>query len=476
MAGTASATTFVQIEDQPLNGRQKSLIAAAVLGTMLEFLDFFIVTFILTVIAQPWGLTIGQSAYLLLSASVGAIVGSVIGGALGDRYGRRRMFIATVLTFSLATGALALVPEGGWVLFGLLRFVVGLGVGGLAVVDIPLVQEFVPSRRRGLLGALVVTCIPLGLLVGAAGAAFLGPVIGWRGLVLLGLLPAGVSLYVRMSVPESPTWLIRRGEPEEAQRSVGRILGIPASEVILPVVEERPRARWSDLFRYHRSVLFTCVNSFGLQLPFYGIALWGPTLLALQLGATAAEAAFLYIFISLAGFVGRLLAAYASDRYGRRRTGVVAMGMATVFLAAAAIFNDVTWAGVALFFPLLLLASAFLDASFSVGLPYWSEMFPTEVRASGIGLAYGLGGLGKIIGPAVLVLISGAGTVLSPKATNAAIGPAFWFFAVFALIGAASYVWPAIEMKGRSLQEVDELLQRQVRTPEPVVRGATAAR
>jgi putative MFS transporter len=469
MAATGSSLAFVQIEQAPLNRRQKGLIAAAVLGTMLEFFDFFIVAFIISVISKPWGLTFGQSAFLLLTAGVGAIVGSIWCGALADRWGRRKVFIGTILTFSVATGALALVPEGGWVLFGILRFVVGLGVGGLIVVDVPLVQEFVPSRRRGFLGALVVVCIPLGSLLGSASAAFLGPAIGWRGLVLLGLLPALVSLYVRAVVPESPTWLIRQGRPDAARRSVGRILGIPAEQVIVPDAPDRPSISWTGLFRYRRSLAFTCVNSFAVQLPFYGISLWGPTLIALQLGVSAAHAAFLYIFISLAGFIGRLLAAGASDRFGRRVTGVTAMGGATVLLVGVAVAHDVTVGSVALLYPLLLLGWAFLDGAFAVGLPYWSEMFPTDARAGGVGVAYGIGGIGKIVGPAVLVMISGAGTALTPQATGAAIGPAFWLFAAFTLIAAATYVWPAIETKGRSLAELDELLERQVRPTKQAV-------
>lgn len=462
-AHPAQGSSFVQIDEGPLNRRQKGLIVAAVLGTMLEFFDFFIVAFILTVIAGPWNLTFGQSSFILLTAGVGAMIGSVSFGALADRFGRRKIFMTTILIFSLATGALATVPEGGWLLFGLLRFIVGLGVGGLIVVDVPLVQEFVPARRRGFLGALVVVFVPLGSLLGSASAAFLGPVIGWRGLVLLGLLPALVSLYVRVAVPESPTWLLRQNRPDEARHSVAWILGIRDEDVILPEIGTRPEARWRDMFKYRRSVLFTWANSLAVQMPYYGVSLWGPVLVAMELGVTPAHAAFLYIFINLAGFVGRIVGATASDRYGRRRTGMIAMSGATTALALIALFSGVSVGGISLLYPVLLVGWAFLDASFAVGLPYWSEMFPTDIRASGVGAAYGFGGLGKILGPAALAAISGAGTVLTPAATAEAIGPAFWFFAAFALIAAGSYVWPAIETRGKSMTELDAMHQLQVR-------------
>ncbi|WP_432937407.1 MFS transporter [Kribbella sp. CA-253562] len=464
MHTSAAGASFVQIDERPLNRRQKGLITAAVLGTMLEFFDFFIVAFVLTVISKPWNLTFGQSAFMLLTAGVGAILGSFAFGALADRYGRRRIFVTTILVFSIATGALALVPEGGWLPFGLLRFVVGFGVGGLIVVDVPLVQEFVPARRRGFLGALVVVFVPMGTLLGSAGAALLGPVVGWRGLVLLGLLPALVSIYVRMTVPESPTWLIRQGRPEEARRSVAWILGIKPEEVILPRSVEGTRSRWRDMFRYRRSVGFTWLNSLAVQVPYYGASLWGPTLIVMQLGVTPARAAFLYVFVSLSGFVGRVLGARASDRFGRRPTGFVAMaGASAAMILIAVLPGSAAIGGVALFYPILLIGWGFMDASFAVGLPFWSEMFPAQIRASGVGAAYGFGGLGKIAGPAALAFISGMGTVLTPAATAAAISPAFCFFAVFTLIAAGTYIWPALETKGKSLDEIEELHARQLR-------------
>ncbi len=124
-----NTVTFEQIDQSPMTRRQYSIMAAAILADMLEFFDFFLLGFILSFIVGPWELTYSQTAFLLLTSGVGAIVGGFAWGYIADRIGRRKVFIATVLTFSLATGALALVPEGGWILLGLLRFVVGFGVG-----------------------------------------------------------------------------------------------------------------------------------------------------------------------------------------------------------------------------------------------------------------------------------------------------------------------------------------------------------
>ena len=168
---------------------------------------------------------------ILLSSGVGAILGAFIWGRLADVIGRRKVFIATVLNFSIASGILAFTPDNGWIFLSIFRFFVGFGVGGLYVVDLPLVQEFVPTRMRGAIGGLVTACIPLGVMLASAIAAFLTPDIGWRGLFLVGLLPALFTLVVRAWVPESPHWLLSQGRREEARRSLAWALQVPAESL-----------------------------------------------------------------------------------------------------------------------------------------------------------------------------------------------------------------------------------------------------
>jgi putative MFS transporter len=161
-----------------------------------------------------------------------------------------------VLNFSLATGIMAASPDQyGWLFLAFCRCLVGIGVAGMVTVDLPLVQEFVRSSKRGWVGGLVTTTVSVGGALGAAAGAYLGPVIGWRGLFLIGLLPALLTLLIRAWVPESPRWLIRRGRPEEARRSIAWALQIDPNEIELPtVLEETPHTRWRELFRYPRSV------------------------------------------------------------------------------------------------------------------------------------------------------------------------------------------------------------------------------
>ena len=452
----SNVSTFEQIDETPMTKRQYGILVAAILADMLEFFDFFLLGFILSIIVVPWELTYLQTAFLVLTSGLGAIVGGFLWGYIADRIGRRRVFMATVLNFSLATGALALVPEGNWFLLGLLRFLVGLGVGGLYSVDLPLVQEFVPSSKRGLMGGLVGLCIPLGgIVLGSALSAFLAPTIGWRGLVLIGVLPALLSLYIRSSVPESPRWLINNGHREEAKRSIGWALEIPPEEVRLPAEVEVVETKWRELFRYPRSLAVSWLGNLGMQTATYGIVLWGPTLLVLVLGISPPQAAFLFIFVGLSAFVGRIVFAFVSELIGRRLTGgVVGFGAALFLLLAGVLPFDATIAGLSLFYLMMVIAYFFTDGGFALVGPYAAEVWPTNLRTTGMGSAYGFGGLGKIVGPAGLALIAGTSDIVTPEATTAALTPGFIFLACFGALAGVAYLL-GFETRGKSIEEID---------------------
>src|SRR5262245_22120346 len=239
-----------------LTGNQIKILTAAIIGDALEFFDYFLIGFVLAFLIGPWKLTFGQSAVVLMSSGIGAIIGAYVWGWLADRFGRRLVFIGTVLNFSLATGLLYFTPDNGWIYLTILRFFVGTGVGGLYSVDLPLVQEFMPSSKRGFIGGLVTCVIPLGVGLGAVLGAFMGS-DHWRLLFAIGVLPALLVLLVRIWVPESPRWLCRQGRYEEARKSLAWALQVEPHTLPLPRPDEYKvvKTNWFDLFKYPRSLL-----------------------------------------------------------------------------------------------------------------------------------------------------------------------------------------------------------------------------
>ena len=446
---------------QKLTLNQWKIVSAAILGDMLDFFDFFLIGYVLAFIVRAWHLSYLESGVILLAAGVGAIPGAFFWGWMADRIGRRKVFIATALNFSIATGAMAFTPDQyGWLILAFFRLLVGVGVAGLVAVDLPLVQEFVPSSKRGWIGGLVTSTVSIGGALGAACGAYLGPVIGWRGLFLVGLLPALFTLMIRAWVPESPRWLIRRGRREDARKSIAWALQKDPSEIELPEhLPEIEHTPWRELFKYPRSVALVCLTGLS-QTSGVGLALWAPTLLLLLLHTTAAEASFLMIWVGLSAFVGRIVCAFLADFVGRRGSGIFAClgGVATLILAGH--LSNLMIGSVSVFWLMLMAHSFFGGGSYTIIAPYMAEVWPAGLRASGMGLGYGVGNFGKIISPLGLALIVGGTDFVKPAASVGAIVPAMYFLAFWAALAAVAFLILGIETKGRSIEEIDESLAR----------------
>jgi MFS transporter, putative metabolite:H+ symporter len=440
-----------------LTGNQIKIVAAAIIGDMLEFFDYFLIGFVLAFIIKPWQLTFGQSAIILLSSGVGAILGAFIWGRIADVVGRRRVFVGTIINFSIATGILAFTPEHGWVFLSVFRFFVGFGVGGLYCVDLPLVQEFVPTRMRGFIGGIVTVFIPFGVMIASVLGAFLAPEIGWRGLFVIGLAPALFTLVIRAWVPESPHWLVSQGRAEEARRSLAWALQVPPESLPAPGASaKRPPTRWTDLLKYPRSMTVSWMASIGAQTAGYGVGLWGPTLFVLQLGVTPAYAAYLFIYITAAGILGRIAFSVMSEMIGRRTGGMLCGFGGAVCVAAAGVLHNVMLGGVSLFWLFIVIGDFFYDGGFAIIGPYMAEVWPTRLRTTGMGSAYGFGGLGKIIGPLGLALIVGSSNVVKPEVTVAAIPASFLFLAGWLVMCGLGFMLFGFETRHRSITALDE--------------------
>src|ERR1700749_1979104 len=229
------------IEKSPLTPRYYATIALVVMQEMFEFYDFFLVGYLVSVLAPGWHLTYGQSAMMLLSSGVGAIVGAMIGGQLADLVGRKRMIWGGGIIFALGAAGCALIPDGAWIQFSLLRLVVGAGWLAESPAQTPLVVEMTPTRHRTFVSSLMVVPVALGTMFAAMISASLLPIIGWRGVALTGGLPIISSLLILFIVPESVRWLLSRGRNEDARREAAKMLGVPESSISLPKGVETPR-------------------------------------------------------------------------------------------------------------------------------------------------------------------------------------------------------------------------------------------
>ncbi|HEV2186085.1 MAG TPA: MFS transporter [Stellaceae bacterium] len=468
---------------EKLTSNQWKIIATAGVGDMLDFFDFFLIGYVLAFILKEWHLTYGQSALILVSAGLGAVPGAFFWGWMGDIIGRRRVFILTALNVAFATGIMYFTPDqggwiAGWIFLAFFRFFVGFGNAGLIAVDIPLVQEFVPTYKRGWVAGLTTVLLPAGNVLGAISGAYLAPKIGWRGLFLVGLTPALFVLMIRYWIPESPRFLMRVGKLDEARKALAWALKCDPSEIELPKGETeiaQQKTSWLELFRYPRSMFAACAVALS-QTGGVGILMWITALFVMVLKITPAEASFLMIWVGILGILGRIVASYMSDTLGRRWSGFLIGAGGAISMALAGYLHDVYIGTVSVFFVLIMAQRFFGDASYAIIGPYLAEVWPNRLRASGMGFSYGIGNLGKIIGPLGLAMVVGASDYVSPKATVDAIFPALLFLAFWYGQAALVFLFFGMETKGRSIEEIDaELSAGAARTAPAGAVGAGVA-
>jgi len=217
-------------------------------------------------------------------------------------------------------------------------------------------------------------------------------------------------------------------------------------------------SNWLDLFKYPRSLLVSWLGNAGAQTGVYGITLWAPSLFVLLLKVSPQQAAKMMILLTVFGFVGRVSFSYFSELMGRRKAGGL-LGLGAGLLTIAAGYNyDVMWGGWSAFWLILALSFYFADGGFAIVGPYAAEVWPSHLRTSGMGSAYGFGGIGKIIGPLGLALIVGSNNYLKPDVPLTEIPKAFVYLGCWFLMAGAVYYFLGIETRGKSIEEIDREL------------------
>lgn len=451
-----------KLANAKLNKHHIRILVTTILSFLLEMFDFFIMGFVLAFILGPWQLSYGESSMILLSAGIGSMAGSFIFGILADRIGRRKTMVASIVIFSIFSGFLYFTPEGNWEYLTFFRFLIGFGVGGLIAVLLPYVTEIFPSRYRGSFTGLLQSFTPFGILLGSMAASYLTPMIGWRGLFLICVIPVLMVIPVLKWIPESPRWLLTKGRNEEALRIINKITnsendGVDLSSYSFENVGNKSAARIRDIFKYPKSLFISFGLNLGTQTAFYGVSLWGPAILALVLQMKPEKAAAMYMVVSLSGFVGRLFFSFAAERWGRKICGMIAGLSGGIIIMGVGIYHDQFLWGISVMWLLLIAGQFMMDAALVLNGLLSTEVWPSQIRATGYGSAYSFGGLGKIIGPIGLALIAGASNVVSPQATIEAVVPAFVFLGMFLIMVGILFAL-AFETRNKNLDELDAML------------------
>ena len=453
MAGQTSDDLLALFDTAPLNPRYWTSFALLSGVLVLDFFDFFLIAFVMSVIGPEWKLTYGQGALILYGAGVGAIIGSLVWGSLGDVFGRKMQTVTGTLICGLSAGLIGLLPTGAWVLLAVLRFLVGFGLAAGVTPALTIVVELTPTRFRTGMTSFFIVFASAGTLLASFTSAILLHAFGWRGVAMTGFVAIFVGLLVWVFVPESVRWLTAKGRFAQAREGVARALGIALDRVPLPTTRPTapPRAGLGELYQNRRLFWQTVLIWGGSASAAYGYYLWGPTIVSLALKVTPAEAAKYFIYVSGTGIIGKIIVSLIAAKTGRRGLGILFGFASVVLLAAAGYFNGVLISGFPVFIILIAASAFFVEGGFANLAPYTVEQYGVTLGSRSSGLGQAANGVGKIIGPLALALLAGSSNIIAPQATADAVFPAFAFLGGIMLLVALAFVFLGVETHGKPI-------------------------
>ena len=390
----------ISFEEAPFSSIHRKVRAGAFMGQICDGYTLGIVGIAISYAAGPLGLTAFWQGIITAGALLGILFGSLLSGALADRIGRKGLF-ATVVLASVVLSALQYFITDPAML-AVLRFLLGMTIGADYTVGIALLSEWTPKKERPLVMGWLLVLWTIGYVI----SYIMGFILNWIGDVSWNLIlctsrvPGLITLMLRIGVPESPAWLQRKGRVEESLSVVQKYLGQQFG--LATLAEEAPTAAWSHLFskklRYNTMVsgiFFACQ-----VLPFFAISLFLPTVLAdLKIENPHASG----IGYNVCTMVGVLIGLWLIPRISRR-----AFLMSTFYGAGVILVVMTVWQSMPSYLALALLTSLALVLAIAITLEflYPPELFPTELRASGVGLTVAISRIGAAGGTFLLPIIN----------------------------------------------------------------------
>ncbi|MGG1398864.1 MFS transporter [Bacillus salipaludis] len=392
----------------------RKLLTIAGTGWMFDAMDVGMLSFIIAALKVEWNLSAEQMGWIGSINSIGMAVGALIFGLMSDRVGRKNVFIITLLLFSIGSGASAFTTT--ITMFLVLRFFIGMGLGGELPVASTLVSESVPVEKRGRIVVLLESFWAVGWLVAAVISYFVIPKLGWQVALLISAIPAIYTLYLRMGLPDSPRFTeVKKQEKVSVFQSMAKLFSK----------------------EYGRQTTMLWVVWFCVVFSYYGMFLWLPSVMVMK-GFSLIKSFEYVLIMTLAQLPGYFTAAWFIEKFGRKF--VLAVYLTGTAISAYFFGNADTTA--------LLMISGILLSFFNLGAwgglyAYTPEQYPTIIRGTGTGMAASFGRIGGVLGPLLV------GYLVAGKASVSMI---FTIFCITILVGAAAVVFLGKETKSKVLE------------------------
>ena len=452
-----------RLDRLPLSRPHYALLLIGGLGYTFDGMDSAVVAFLMPEVREVFGLGSGQLGLVASASPFGFLFGALFAGYFGDKFGRKKVMMYALAIYAAASLVAAL--SFNFEVFLIARIIAGAGAGAESAIIAPFLSEFVPSHKRGWFVGALAGFFSFGFVGAALIGRFVVPVFpeGWRWAQVITFLPIVMLLWWRRSLPESPRYLINVGRAEEAaqvvttfEQRVEKSIGAPLPAVDPSHAEEPPPVKFSfgKAIRFlwgpqmWRITSVTWLIWFVITFSYYGFFSWIPTLL-IGKGLTVTTSFTFSLYIYLAQIPGYFSAAWVNEKLDRKFTiaiYLVGSAMSAFWLSS---MTDPVWITVAGIF-----LSFFLNGTYAGVYAYTPEVYPTWLRATGVGLSSSFGRVGSITAPLLIGVFA-----------------AQWGFAgVFGLttavlaLGVVCTLLFAVRTAGRSLEDITmtEIIKKEV--------------
>lgn len=440
-----SKSVSEMMDERPMKSFQWGVIALCFLINMLDGFDVLVMAFAAASVSAHWSLNGTQLGYLLSAGLVGMAIGSLFIAPWADRFGRRPLILFCIAV--AGTGMILSAHAGSVVHLGLMRFLTGLGIGGILASSYVIAGEYASKRWRGLAISLQSTAYALGATIGGIIAAKIIPSLGWQSIFLYGGITTLATLPIMFFwLPESLDFLLGR-QPSGALRRINTLLskvGLPNIDVLPPIAGHKRttvRQSFTGLFapKLLPSTLLIWLSFFLVMFGFYFVLSWTPRLLV-SAGLSNQQGITGGVLLNVGGIVGTSLIGLLAARFRMAR-------VLTIYLLANAVLMSVfvsLLADLNVAFFVALLIGIFVNGCVAGLYALTPSIYDSTQRVTGLGWAIGIGRVGAILSPLVAGKLINASW--QPAQLFTLFGGAFVLAAVAVLLLQASRPKPSIQL------------------------------
>lgn len=447
---------LARLERLPKSKVQRKILTQGGMGYLFDAADTGMVAFILPVVTALWALTSAQTGVLGSAVYIGYMLGALLAGMLGDRFGRRCVMMYALAIYTIASLVAALSPT--WEFLFAFRVIAGFGTGAESAIIAPFVAEFFSAKYRGKYLGFLSAFFTYGFILASLTGYLIVPAFdeGWRIVQVLTAVPIVLLLVWRRKLHESPRFLLAHGRVREAEQVIthlendvraatGRDLP-PVESVHMPPVTGGEKSSFATTFmmlwrrRMARTTALAWVLWLTTNFCYYGFLTFIPTLLVNE-GFTLSTSFAYSIFIYVMQLPGVFVLSYLTDRMERKTS---------LFLFSTGAIIAAGWLALASGPIAILIAagslSMFMKGVFALLYIYTPEIYPSKIRATGMGTASAVGRLGSIAAPLVIGF----------SYPHIGFTGVFIVISVVLLLGVVSVIFQGKSTTGRALEEITE--------------------